>query len=449
MYTNYLALIVLGIILIIFGILQKMKVSFASRSLLSLVVGLIFGFCCKFSSSLSTDQSLIMQVLAFIGDLYLSLIKMLVIPLVFTAIIHAVVNMRHQQGEYLTKISVKVVAILLITTGISAFIAFALGVALNIGHGFGIPSEIWQPNHVNPGILGTLLEMLPTNPVAIMVNGNVMALVIFALLIGIASLRAYRENKTLAEPFINFIHSTFDVIKKLANMVIGLTPYGVIALIAHTVMMQGISSLLTMLSFIGAVYLALVLVLTMHILLLLAVGKNPISYFKNVYRALLVAFTTRSSFGTLPFTMDALKRVGVNDSIANFAPGVGATIGMNACAGVFPAMLVVLTMVASGYPISWEYYIIVPLVSMLASMGVSGIPGTAYIAAGVMLTTLGLPYTYVAWAIAVDAILDMGRTMTNINGVMVAAVVTDATTKVDENAFEVSDDSTLEANLAK
>ncbi|MCF6764857.1 dicarboxylate/amino acid:cation symporter [Thiotrichales bacterium 19S3-7] len=449
MYTNYLALIVLGIILIVFGILQKKKVSFATRSLLSLVVGLLFGLCCKFSSSLASDQSVIMQVLAFIGDLYLNLIKMLVIPLVFTAIVHAVVNMRHQQGEYLTKVAIKIVAILLITTGISAFIAFALGVSLNIGHGFSIPSEIWQPNHVNPGILGTLLEMLPTNPVAIMVNGNVMALVIFALLIGIASLRAYRENKVLAEPFINFIHSAFDVIKKLANMVIGLTPYGVVALIAHTVMLQGVSSLVTMLSFIGVIYLALVLVLIMHTLMLLAVGRNPITYFKAVYRALLVAFTTRSSFGTLPFTMDALRRLGVNDGIANFAPGVGATIGMNACAGVFPAMLVVLTMVASGYPISWEYYIIVPLVSMLASMGVSGIPGTAYIAAGVMLTTLGLPYTYVAWAIAVDAILDMGRTMTNINGVMVAAVVTDATTKVDENPFDVSDDNTLEANLAK
>lgn len=431
MYTNYLALVVLIVVLLVFGILQKMKVNFATRSLLSLIVGFVFGLCCKFSSSLTAEHSLIVQILEFIGTLYLSLIKMLVIPLVLTAIIHAVVNLRHHQGEYLTKVALKVVIILLVTTGISAFISFSIGVSLNIGHGFGVPDATWQPSHANPGILGTLLQMLPTNPVGIMVDGNVMALVIFALLVGIAALRSHRADSKLAEPFICFIHSVFDVIKKLANMVIGLTPYGVIALIANTVILQGMSSLTAMITFIGVVYLVLAIVLVMHTLMLLAVGRNPIIYFSNVYRALLVAFTTRSSFGTLPFTMDALKREGVNDGIANFAPGVGATIGMNACAGVFPAMLVVLTMTASGYPISWEYYLIVPLVCMLASMGVSGIPGTAYIAAGVVLTTLGLPYTYVAWAIAVDAIVDMGRTLVNINGVMTAAVVTDATTKAD------------------
>ncbi|MCF6766829.1 dicarboxylate/amino acid:cation symporter [Thiotrichales bacterium 19S11-10] len=436
MYTNYLALFVLIVILIIFVILQKAKLSFAKRSLLSLVIGVVFGLCCKLSSSLTSETSMIAQSLDFIGTLYLDLIKMLVIPLVFTAIVHAVVNLRHHQGEYLTKVVFKVVSILLITTGISAFIGFSLGVTLNIGSGFEIPSSSWQPKHVDSSIFDTLLGMLPANPIGTMVDGNVMAVVIFALLIGVASLKSYREHQALAEPFIGFMHSSFDVIKKLASIVIGLTPYGVIALIAHTIMLQGLSSLITMLAFIGAIFLALAIVLVMHLLMLLSVGKNPIEYIKHVFRALLVAFTTRSSFATLPFTMDALKRQGINDGIANFAPGIGATIGMNACAGVFPAVIVVLTMNAAGFPITWEYYIIVPLVSMLASMGVSGIPGTAYIAAGVMLTTLGLPYTYVAWAIAVDPLIDMLRTLVNVNGVMVTAVVTDATTKL-ENTVDI------------
>lgn len=436
MSLDYLALIVLAIIMVVFGILQKRKVSFATRSLLSIVVGLVFGLCCKLSSSVVADNSVVMQTLSFIGDLYISLLKMLVIPLVFTAIVHAVVNLRHHQGEYLTKIAIKVVGLLLITTGISAFIGFSLGAYFHLGQGAPIPDQSWSPKHVNPGILDTLLQMVPSNPIGVMVNENIMAVVIFAILIGIASLRAHRENEKVAAPFINFIHSAFDMAKKLASMIIGLTPYGVIALIALTVSKQGAESLISMIEFIGAIYLAMALIIIMHGLLLLAVGKSPIVYFKNVYRALLVAFTTRSSFGTLPFTMDALKRQGVNDSIANFAPGVGATIGMNACGGAFPAMLVIFTMYASGYPITWEYFLIIPFVAMLASMGVSGIPGTAYVAAGVALSTLGLPYTFVPLAMAVDAIVDMGRTMTNINAVMTVAVVTDATTKAEAIDFE-------------
>jgi uncharacterized protein len=134
----------------------------------------------------------------------------------------------------------------------------------------------------------------------------------------------------------------------------------------------------------------------------------------------------------MPVTMDALgNRMKLSESVSNFVPGVGATIGMNACAGVYPAMLVVMTMTILGMPITWETVLFIAFINMIASLGVSGIPGTAFVAAGVTLSTMGLPYSIVALVQGVDPIIDMGRTAVNVNAVMTTAVIVDKTTSVD------------------
>jgi uncharacterized protein len=217
----------------------------------------------------------------------------------------------------------------------------------------------------------------------------------------------------------------------MANMIISLTPYGVMALMAHMSLTQGWGALQQMIAFVLAMYLAMLVVICMHSLLLLLVGVNPVSYFKNVYPALLVASTTRSSLGTMPVTMDVLRsKMKLSESISNFVPSLGATIGMNACAGIYPAMLVVMTVTILGMPITWELIMFIAFINMIGSLGVSGIPGTAFVAAGVVLSTLGLPYSIVALVQGIDPVIDMGRTATNVNAVMTTAVIVDRSKNV-------------------
>ncbi|MFZ9035576.1 MAG: cation:dicarboxylate symporter family transporter [Francisellaceae bacterium] len=423
--------IIFMLILLIFIYAQAKGVSFNIRAVSALILGVIFGFGVKLIPGMASNSTL-ESLLRLTGSGYVSLLKMLIIPLVFTAIVHAIVNLRHHEGSYLAKMAIKIIATLLILTGVSAIIGGFIGKWMHLGFNFHMTGMDMAAVTKNAGITSTLLAMLPSNSIAAMVDNNVIAVVIFAALLGIAALKLHKQDKETANPFISFIHSTFFVAKKLASMIIALTPYGVFGLMASMTISHGAETILQMLNFIAAMYLAMLAVIIMHTLLVTLSGINPITYYKQVWRALLVAATTRSSFGTLPVTMDALgNRLKLSEGVSNFTPSVGATIGMNACAGIYPAMLVVTTLAIMGQPVTWQIILLVGAINMIASLGVSGIPGTAFIAAGVTFSTLGLPFNFVALAQGVDPIIDMGRTATNVNGVMTAAVITDKTTKLD------------------
>ena len=185
-------------------------------------------------------------------------------------------------------------------------------------------------------------------------------------------------------------------------------------------------------------YVAMILVFMMHSIILVACGYNPWDYLKKASTPLFVAFTTRSSFGTLPVTEETLRdKFKTSQVTATFVPSIGATIGMNACAGIFPAMLVVMTLAIMHQPLTPHLIFMVMLINAIASLGISGIPGTAYIAATVTLTSLNLPYAIIALVQGVDPIVDMGRTAVNVNGVMTTALVVDR--MVDTNYPEKTD----------
>jgi uncharacterized protein len=282
MYASSIVGIVIFVLLL--GVLlfaQVKKVSFNVRALSSLVIGLGFGLILRTTvTDGAVHLSDLVAILDFSGSIYVKLLMMLIIPLVFTAIVHSIVNLRGKKGSYLTKVAFKTVAILLLTTGVSAIIGSYVAQFFDIGHGLSIPGVVLDPSHSSAGILTTLLAMIPSNPVEAMANNNVIAVVIFAVLIGVATLQLHKQEEKIAEPFIGFIHSAFFVSKKLANMVISLTPYGVMALMTHMSLTQGWTTLHQMITFVGAMYIAMVIVLCMHIVLLLLVGVNPITYFK-------------------------------------------------------------------------------------------------------------------------------------------------------------------------
>ena len=421
-------------IIISIGILHFLKIKkfqLGIRILLSLILGTTLGFLLKLSGEnyLLTG---IKDTLSFIGDGYLALLKMLVIPLILTSIIHAILNLGKDNSRDIKQLSFFTCFMLLGMTALASFIGIGVGMVFSVGDGLTLPHLIETPKHAYTGIVATLLAMIPSNPVAIMTKENTIAVVIFAALLGISARMLDAQDHDKMETFRTFIASLFSIVKKLTQFILGLTPYGILALISLLILDQGSVILGGIVNFITAMYVAMLLVLVMHSLILLCFGHNPLHYFKQASLPLFVAFTTRSSFGTLPVTEETLRdKFKTKQVVATFVPSIGATIGMNACAGVFPAMLVVMTMSILHEPITMHLILMVMFINAIASLGISGIPGTAYIAASVTLTSLNLPYSVIALVQGIDPIIDMGRTATNVSGVMTTALVVDRFNKTE------------------
>ncbi len=173
------------------------------------------------------------------------------------------------------------------------------------------------------------------------------------------------------------------------------------------------------------------IVLALHIALLLVFKTNLVKFYKAIWGAMLVAITSRSSMGTLPLSIAGLNRYGTSETVATFAPTMGTTLGMNGCAGVFPAVLAIMAMQATCIDITITSVIIISIICMLASLGVAGIPSTAFVAAVVVFSYFGLPWQLIAFVIGVDAIIDSFRTPLNIHGAMTTSIIADKTTKAN------------------
>jgi L-cystine uptake protein TcyP (sodium:dicarboxylate symporter family) len=421
-------LLILILLLSLLNLAKYKKIQQGFRILCGLIMGILFGLLLKLSATNYLFE-FIKNSLYFIGEGYLSLLKMLVIPLILTSIIHAILNLG--SGKMLKTISFTACAMLLGMTAIASLIGMLVGQYFAVGQGMQLPTFAEAPKHIYTGLTDTLLGMLPQNPIAAMAEHNTVAIVIFAVLLGIAARTLDVADHDKMETFRNLISSFFAIIKKLAALVLRLTPYGVFALMSLLVLDQGMNLLMGMGNFILAMYVAMLLVILMHSSILIFIGYSPWNYFKKAYTPLFVAFTTRSSFGTLPVTEETLhNKFHVNQMTATFVPSIGATLGMNACAGIFPAMLVVMTMTILHQPLTIHLICMVMFINAIASLGISGIPGTAYIAATITLTSLNLPYAIVALVQGIDPIIDMGRTATNVNGVMTTALVTNRVSNV-------------------
>ncbi len=418
--------ILLIIVLAIFIFLHIKGYSFNFRTITALVTGLVIG---TLYNLLNFDSNVFTQLTQIIADGYVSLLKVLIIPLVFTSIVHSIINLRNYKSSYIVKVAYKTIAILLTMTGISAFIGSVVAILMNTGSNIDLSSITGNiSNPKSSSFADTILGFIPDNIIANMTSNNVMAIVIFSILIGFAVLRAHKENAKLSQSFIEFINSLFFVVKKLANIIIAITPYGVLALMIKMTVAQDKESVLAVIYFILTVYIALAIVLAMHITLLLIFGTNLKKFYRNTWNALLVAATSRSSMGTLPITINSLGKYGISDTVATFTPTMATTMGMNGCAGVFPAVLAVMAMHITGVDITFSSILMISVICMFASLGVSGIPGTAFVAAGVVFSYFGLPWELIALIIGVDAIVDTLRTPTNIHGAMTTAVIVDKTT---------------------
>ena len=367
---------------------------------------------------------------------FMDLLKMLVIPLIFVSIMRVIINMK--QGENLGKLTARTLGLLVGTTAIAAMIGLVVGNLFQLGVNSHLVAGEATIREVS-SLVDTLRGLLPSNPIASMANGNVVAVVIFAAFLGLATKRQTKKYYDIVKPFIDLVEAFYKIILSVAMTIIKWMPYAVIALLANTIAGRGMAALGEAIDFILATYIGVALMFVVHLILIALSGLNPFRYVKNVLDALVLAFTSRSSLGTLPVSIEKLTdNVGLDNGTATFVGSLGSNAGMNGCAGIYPALVAITVANMTGTPIDMTFIVMLVIVIALASFGIAGLPGSATMAISVVLSGMGMGeyFPLIAGIIAIDPILDMGRTMLNVNGTLTTAVLVGKSfNKIDQDVY--------------
>lgn len=352
------------------------------------------------------------QVLAPLGALFLNAIKMLIVPLVFVSLVAGITAM--QDSAKLGRISVKTIAIYLITTAFAVSIGLLFGTLFTPGEGMQMVASAGSEAKQAPSLAGILVGLVPSNPISAFAEGNILQIIVFAIALGVSMNLVGAK----AAPVVKLFDSLAEVLYKLTDLIMRLAPYGVFALIAGVVGSHGAEVLLPLAGVIGVIYLACLA----HVLLVyggligLFARLNPLRFLQGIAPALAVAFSTSSSSGTLPVSIEcARKNLGVSEGVAGFVLPVGATINMDGTA-IYQGVLALFIAQAFGIDLNGGQYLMIILTATLASIGTAGVPGAGLIMLGLVLTSVGLPLEGVALIAGIDRILDMARTTVNVAG---------------------------------
>ena len=433
MISDIKTIIAIGVLIATFFVvklLEKRKVKFSTRTLIATAMGLVLGVLIQLAAGLPDDPSKVQWLNEVIkwyglfGNGFMDLLKMLVVPIVFTSLTRVIINM---QDENLGKITARTIGMLLFTTFISSVVGIVVANLFGLGLGTDTSSIVSDTTmkEISP-IVDTIRGLLPSNPVMAMAEADIVAVVIFAIFMGVATKRQSKKYLDVVKPFIDLIEALYKIIISVAMTVIKLMPYAVVALLANTIVGRGLESIVSVFEFIVAIYVAMAIMFVIHLVIITMLGLNPITYIKNAIQPLILGFTSRSSLGTLPVTVDSLvNNQGLDEGTSSFVASLSANMGMNACAGVYPAMMAITIANMAGVEQSFTFYTMLVIVITLASLGIAGLPGTATMAVSVVVSGVGLGayFPLAGGIIAIDPLIDMGRTMLNINGGMTSALV--------------------------
>jgi Na+/H+-dicarboxylate symporter len=386
-----------------------------------------------------------------LGDLYVTLIKMIAVPLVFFAVINAVASLHGQRS--------------MAALGGRTFLWFAITAVLAVGVGLAV-GTVMQPGMVQiplmvdpdfvpkevPSVVQVLLNVVPANPFQALTGigpvknaagetilaagkGSILPVIFFAGLIGFAMVKL-GEKVALARKLVG---EASEISIQLTRFVLEMTPIGTFGLIASLVGAYGFEKLLPLGSFVLALYVACAIhIIVVYGGLLMAHGLNPLKFFRGAAPGMQVAFVSSSSFASLPSSLRSVTHnLGVDKDYAAFAVPLGATIKMDGCGAIYPALCAVFIAQYTGTPLTPEQYLIVLIASVLGSFGTAGVPGTAVVMATVVLSAAGLPLEVIGYLYAIDRVLDMMRTMTNVTGQMLVPVlVAKQTGLLDRDTYE-------------
>ncbi|WP_223066966.1 L-cystine transporter [Paenibacillus caui] len=430
-----------AVMLVLIGVLlwmQKKHISFTKRVFTGLGLGLVFGVVLQLLYGAGSEViSQSSDWFNLVGRGYVGLLQMVVIPLIMVSIISAIMNLKGKQN--LGKMSGLIIAVLLVTTAIAASVSIATSLsfdlkAIEITAGDkekqrGASLEERLVDVEDKTIPQQVLDFIPTNPFADMTGArstSTLAVVIFSAFIGVAVLGLDKKKPEQADLFRKIVESVYAVVMRIVTLVLRLTPYGILALITKVAATTNAEEILKLIKFVGASYVALIVMFIIHLILLALFGYNPVQYVRKVLPTLVFAFTSRSSAATIPLNVETqTKRLGVPEGVANLSATFGATIGQNGCAGIYPAMLAVMIAPTVGInPISWDFILTLILVVTISSFGVAGVGGGATFASLIVLSTMNLPVALAGLLISVEPLIDMGRTALNVNDSITAGVIT-------------------------
>ena len=398
-----------------------MRLKLHTQILLGLVLGVVAGVVIGPS----------VGVIKPIGDAFIKLITMIVVPLVFASILVGVASL----GDLakLGRIGVKTIVYYMTTTAIAITIGLTLanlvkpGSRLDPGIKDRLLTDFASAAEVNieraatpPSVVDTLLDIIPTNPVGALAEANMLQVIFFALAFGIALTYLDREKTA---PVIRFMEAVNDAMIQLVHLIMKIAPFGVFALIAAIIGQYGLGILQTLLvySLVVIAGLAIHASLVYPTAVRLFAGMSPVHFFKGIAPAQLVAFSTSSSNATLPVTMEcAEENLGVSEEVSAFVLPLGATINMDGTALYQGAATIFIAQVY-GLELSLQQQLLVVLTATLASVGAAGVPGVGMITLALVLQTVGVPLEGIALILGVDRILDMCRTTLNVTGDITAA----------------------------
>lgn len=386
----------------------------------------------------ATATGIIVQLMEIVSGLYITLLKLLVVPLILVSIVTALLEGR-KRANMGSKIG-KVLAVLMITVSISAIIGIIVAIGADLATGAfstadtSVLATVDTTNYTDKA--ATLSEMsfsdfilapVPDSFGFLVGSGSSYALstVLFGMFLGYAIIQVDKRKPEKVKPFIDFIYSLKEVVLSMILETLKLTPYAVVTLMASMIATTSLSSLGDLLVFVIATYVAIFIMYIIQLLFVASVGLNPIAFVKKTWEVIVFGFTSRSSMASLPLNIRTqTDKLGVDESSANISGSFGVTIGQNGCAGIYPAMIVVMTWLAMGHDITILNIILLIIVIMISSFGIAGVGGGASFAAVAVLSIMGLPIGVAAVLIAVEPLLDMARTALNISGSIVAGVVT-------------------------
>ena len=425
--TDFAALAVTVVLFaVIYYLDYKKGVDFGLLTLLATVFGIAVGL--GFGNHFTYVE--------IFGRIYTNVLTALVVPMLLFSIIASITNL--SESIHLKKIGGKSIFFLILNTAIASTITVIVAVILNVGDGFAYKvADGYQKVEV-PSVVDTIVNLFPSNFATNWSEGQIIPIVVFAIIIALSYNAISKENESV-KPFKAFIDAGNQVIGQAIDWIIGFTPYAVLSFLARAVGRSSVAELLPLLSTLVLSYiLCAVQAFGVEGLLIKFVAKlSPVKFFKGIAPAQYVAFTTQSSVGTIPVTLRQLKEaLGVDGDVASFTAGLGANVGMPACAGIWPALTAVFSVHMLGYHYGIAQYAFLILITLVVSVGTVGVPGTATITSTAVFAALGLPIELVVVFAPISTIVDMARTMTNVTGAATAAVITAATEGlVDEEVY--------------
>ncbi len=424
------------------------RIPFGAQVLAGLVLGIGFGLVARLIGPLpGGDPNWLTSTLTTIGSTFVNLLKVIVAPLIVTAVIASIANLRGVKNA--ARLAGKTLLWFAITAGIAVLIGIALGLILRPGENTSVAASAAKVVGTRGNWWDFLVGLVPANFFGLQggqsgVTFNVLQLLVIAIALGIAALKVGKA----AEPFLVFNSALLAIVQRVLWWVIRLAPIGTLGLIGKAVASYGWASLSSLGVFTAAVYIGLILVLfVVYPTLLKANGLSPARFFKGAWPAIQLGFVSRSSIGTLPLTEQVtVTNLGVPRAYAGFAVPLGATTKMDGCAAIYPALAAIFVAQFFHLHLAFTDYLLIVVVSVIGSAATAGVTG-AVVMLTLTLSTLGLPLEGVGLLLAIDPILDMGRTAVNVAGqALVPTIVAKRERILDETVYNDSQTTDLFKN---